>query len=85
MARIEDIVTRMRGGPGGIRFADLCRVCEHYFGEARQTGTSHRVYKTPWHGDPRINIQDDRGKAKAYQVKQVLKAIERLKYESHSR
>jgi hypothetical protein len=43
-----------------------------------QGGSSHRVYKTPWQGDPRINIQSHKGKAKAYQVKQVLLAIERL-------
>ena len=85
MSRVEDIVAQMRSGPKGIRFADLCRVCERYFGEPRQTGGSHRVYKTPWKGDPRVNIQDDRGKAKAYQVKQVLRAIERLEYESHSK
>ena len=85
MSRIEDIVVQMRSSPKGIRFADLCRVCERYFGEPRQTGGSHRVYKTPWQGDPRVNIQDERGKAKAYQVKQVLRAIERLEYESHSR
>jgi hypothetical protein len=29
-------------------------------------------------GDPRINIQNDNGKAKAYQVKQVLQAIEKI-------
>ncbi len=29
-------------------------------------------------GDPRVNIQNDKGMAKAYQVRQVLKAIERL-------
>ena len=33
---------------------------------------------TLWQGDPRVNIQDEKGMAKAYQVKQVLKAIERL-------
>jgi hypothetical protein len=44
----------------------------------RQLGTSHAIFKTPWVGDPRINIQDDKGKAKAYQVKQVLQAIEKL-------
>jgi len=33
--------------------------------------------KTPWQGDPRINIQNHKGKTKAYQVKQVLLAIER--------
>ena len=29
-------------------------------------------------GDPRINIQDDKGKAKVYQMRQVLQAIEKL-------
>jgi hypothetical protein len=44
----------------------------------RSEASSHRIYKTPWQGDPRVNIQNDNGMAKAYQVKQVLKAIERL-------
>jgi len=61
---------------------DLCKVCDLYFGEARQSGSSHRVYKTPWKGDPRVNIQNHKGKAKPYQVKQVLKAIEGLEMEN---
>jgi hypothetical protein len=28
-------------------------------------------------GDPRVNIQNDKGKAKAYQVRQVLAAIDK--------
>jgi hypothetical protein len=32
----------------------------------------------PWSGDPRINIQETKGKAKSYQVKQVLLAIDKL-------
>ncbi|MGV7292078.1 toxin HicA, partial [Mycobacterium kansasii] len=43
-----------------------------------QTGGSHIVLKMPWAGDPRVNIQDKGGKAKAYQVKQVLAAIDKL-------
>lgn len=85
MARVDDIVGQMRKNPKDIRFADVCRVCDHYFGLPRQKGSSHRVYKTPWQGDPRVNIQNAKGKAKSYQVKQVLKAIERLEYESHSK
>ena len=85
MARVDEIVEQMRQNPKGIRFADACRVCDHFFGEPRQKGSSHRVYKTPWQGDPRVNIQNDKGKAKAYQVKQVLRAIERLEYESRSK
>lgn len=78
MATIQDILNQMRENPKGIRFNDLCKVCDSYFGQARQSGSSHRVYKTPWRGDPRVNIQNAKGKAKPYQVRQVLQAIERL-------
>ena len=60
-------------------FSDLYRVCEHFLGEPRRKGTSHCVFKTPWLGDPRVNIQNDNGKARAYQVRQVVAAIRRLK------
>ena len=78
MSKIKDIIIQMNQSPNNMRFKDLCIVCDYYFGEARQRGSSHRIYKTPWQGDPRVNIQNDKGKAKAYQVKQVLMAIERL-------
>jgi len=78
MAKVEKIIAQMRNNPKGVSFQDLCKVCDSCFGEARQKGSSHRIYKTPWQGDPRVNIQNDKGKAKAYQVKQVLKAIDRL-------
>ncbi len=78
MAQINDLVAEMRRNPKGVRFQDLCRVCDFYFGEACQTSGSHRVYKTPWVGDPRVNVQNEKGMAKTYQVRQVLKAIERL-------
>ncbi len=78
MAKIKEILAQMKRNPKDVRFSDLCKVCDFYFGEARQRGTSHRTYKIPWKGDPRINIQNHKGKAKAYQVKQILLAIERL-------
>lgn len=81
MADVEGILARMRENPKGIRFADLCKVCDHYFGSPRQQGTSHRVYRMPWQGDPRVNIQNGKGKAKVYQVRQVIATIERLKRE----
>jgi hypothetical protein len=76
--RIKKLIKEMKENPKNIRFADLCKLCDIYFGEPRQKSSSHRVYKTPWQGDPRVNIQNSQGKAKAYQVKQVLKAIIRL-------
>jgi hypothetical protein len=85
MATISDLLVKMGKNPTNIRFSDLCRVCDHYFGEARQNSTSHKVYKMPWQGDPRVNIQNSNGKAKAYQVKQVLKAVEKLEDDDETR
>lgn len=78
---VENILAGMERNPVDVRFSDLCKVCDHYFGKPRQEGTNHRIYKTPWQGDPRLNIQNKKGKARMYQVRQVLKAIERLKFE----
>jgi hypothetical protein len=85
MSGTEKTIAQMQRNPKNIRFSDLCHVCDHYFGPPRQSGSSHMVYKTPWIGDPRVNIQNDKGKAKTYQVKQVLQAIERLHDENTAR
>ncbi|MBL4803991.1 MAG: toxin HicA [Alphaproteobacteria bacterium] len=77
MSEITDIAKGLRNNQKDVRFKDLKKVCDHYFGEPRISG-SHHIYKTPWKGDPRINIQKSGNKAKAYQVKQVLKAIDKL-------
>ena len=78
MSTVEKILEQMRTEPANVRFSELKRVCETYFGKPRQNGSSHAIYKTPWPGNPRVNIQNNKGKAKAYQVRQVLLAIERL-------
>jgi len=81
---IEAILVRMKRNPNNVRFRELCRVCEYYFGVPRIKKGSHRIYKMPWQGDPRVNIQNDKGMTKIYQVKQILRAIEKLenKYDS---
>lgn len=78
MANINELIIALQQNPKNVRFSDLCKICDHYFGEPRKKKSSHRVYKTPWQGDPRVNIQNDKGMAKAYQVKQVLLAIEKM-------
>lgn len=78
MTSVPDLVARMRQNPQGVSYRDLCRVCDTYFGESRQSGSSHRVCKTSWPGDPRVNIQNAGSRVKPYQARQVLAAIERL-------
>jgi hypothetical protein len=78
MGRAAKIVEQMRREPTNVRFSEMLKVCEEYFGPPRQSGTSHAVFKTPWPGNPRVNIQNDKGKAKAYQVRQVPLAIAKV-------
>jgi len=62
-----------------VRFSQLLGICEQFFGNYRVSG-SHHIFKTPWQGDPRINLQKGKDKnAKPYQVQQVLGALRKLK------
>lgn len=84
MSKMDKLLNAMALNPKNVRFSDLAKVCAYYFGELRNKGTSHHVYKTPWHGDPRVNIQKGKdGKAKAYQVRQVLSAVQKLENEEN--
>ena len=78
MSSIQKILDQMRHESANVRYGDLDRVCEEFFGKPRQWRTSRALFQTPWVGDPRINIQNDKGKAKGYQVRQVLTAIDEL-------
>jgi len=82
MANLEKLLEKMRAEPANVGFSDLKKVCTAYFGKPRQDGSSHAIFKTPWPGDPRVNIQNAKGKAKPYQVRQVLAAIDKLQGKS---
>lgn len=80
MPKFEDILADMRKNPVDVRFADACKVATGYFGEPRQNGTSHKIWLMPWAGNPRVNLQKSKGgKAKAYQVRQLIEAVDRLR------
>ncbi|ELB90978.1 hypothetical protein Rwratislav_21608 [Rhodococcus wratislaviensis IFP 2016] len=73
----------MRASPQSVTYTELFHFCCDVFGDPRQNGTSHAVFKTPWPGDPRVNIQKSKGgKAKPYQVDQVLAAYDKLMKEA---
>ncbi len=46
MDKAAEIFSKMKRRVVNIKFKDLCLVCDHYFGQARQKGSSHPVYKT---------------------------------------
>lgn len=74
---IDDLLHAMKNNPVGVRFADACKVADHFFGEPTQNKSSHRVWMMPWPGNPRVNMQNEKGSAKAYQVRQLVEAVER--------
>lgn len=80
MASVEKLLQAMRNNPKGVRFEDAVEVATEFLGAPRSKGTSHHIFHTPWPGDPRVNLQRGKdGKAKAYQIKQLLLAIEMLR------
>ena len=72
----EDI--KKLSNPKAVRFRDLLAICERRFGQPRIRG-SHHIFKMPWPGDPRINLQATGKFGKPYQVRDVVKALVRLK------
>ncbi|MEN3334296.1 MAG: hypothetical protein V7641_3661 [Blastocatellia bacterium] len=75
---IAAALKELSGNETNIRFVRLVTIATMFFGSPRIKG-SHYIFKMPWSGDPRINLQKERGKAKYYQVRQLISALERLK------
>jgi len=69
--------------PQNTRFEVLLSLCKKYFGSPRISG-SHHIFKMPWKGDPRLNLQKDGAMAKPYQVKQVMAVLEKLEKEEEN-
>ena len=77
MARLIKLIARARQSANNLSFDELCFIVEHIgFVFDRQKG-SHRIYKGTSYDMPIVNIQNCDGKAKPYQVKQVLDMIDR--------
>lgn len=83
MGLTEDI-EKLESGRKNTRMALLLRICQEYFGNPRVNG-SHHIFKTPWKGDPRINLQRDGNKAKPYQVDQVVAALRKVQEQKQSK
>lgn len=68
----EKLLERLAAGKlQNVPFADLCRLAEALgFGLERVRG-SHRIYRHREH-PARLTLQDRKGEAKAYQIRQLL-------------
>ena len=79
MVKCEEYLAVARNNPRGLSFAQLCTLAECYGFEYSRTKGSHQIFKRPGFMSI-MNFQDVGGKAKAYQVKQLLSAIDELVY-----
>ncbi|PVZ83535.1 toxin HicA [Serratia sp. S1B] len=82
MKELSNVIESLHQRQANIKFQELVKICNRWFGAPRTSSGSHKVYSMPWPGDPRVNIQRaDSGMAKVYQVRQVIAALVRLEAE----
>lgn len=76
MSKADKLLESIRNNPKDVRFSDAVKVATSYFGSPRIDG-SHHVFTVP--GGQRVNLQSGKdGKAKGYQVEQLIVAIDLL-------
>ena len=74
--RKKKLLQKVLAGSKNVRFADLVTLLEAFgFQESRIRG-SHHIFVHP-DVPEQVNVQNVKGEAKPYQVRQVLKLIER--------
>lgn len=76
--RCEEIIKELEGKKT-YPFAELVKLVTEAFGPHRVGKGSHQyIWKMPWAGNPRINLQPEKGDAKSYQIRQVIQALKKL-------
>lgn len=63
--------------PQGLRFTEACQLAEAFGFRRNRIKGSHTIFSRPGVREI-INLQNCGGKAKAYQVRQMLKLVEEL-------
>jgi len=63
-----------------VKFSDFIVLLNHFGFELRRINGSHHIYKNYAIGKS-INVQNDKGEAKSYQIKQFLQIIEEYELE----
>ncbi len=82
MASCDKILDKARRSPNNLTFTEICKLAAcHGWIERPENGSSHAVFIHPKLGKAAsalMNFQSRHGKAKPYQVKQLLNAIDGL-------
>jgi len=72
----KKLLAELTESPKNIRFERLCRIAEYFGFRFRGGKGSHRVFVHPQIPEI-LNFQDAGGKGKPYQVRQLIKLIEK--------
>lgn len=73
---IDKLIQKAERSPENVTFRELCRLCKHFGMKPRKGTGSHRVFKRTKPPAFSLSIQDDGGKAKPYQVRELLRLAE---------
>ncbi len=65
-----------RGSVANVRFLDMCRLVEAFGFVSLRVNASHHIFGHPNLAE-QLNLQDVRGQAKPYQIRQFLRLVER--------
>ncbi|MCX6678462.1 MAG: type II toxin-antitoxin system HicA family toxin [Methanothrix sp.] len=72
----QKLLQELQSNPKKIRFARICIIAEAFGFQTRRGTGSHRIYYRDGIREI-LNFQNEGGWAKAYQVKQFIKIVER--------
>ena len=83
VGRWQELLETARRSPANVRFRDLCGLLMRLGYELDRKRGSHRIYRHPRRRDlPIVNLQEGgTGKAKPYQVREVLGIVDTYKLE----
>lgn len=81
MNKCDKLLMKARNSVSNLSFSEICRLAECFGFEFQRQKGSHVIYEHPnleIEQNRLMNFQNFKGKAKSYQVKQLLKAISYL-------
>ncbi len=74
----EKFYKKIRNNQKNVKFDDIVNFLEYLEFKRISKGSSHEIYKR--NGVPeRVNIQENKGEVKPYQVKQILRIVDTYK------
>jgi len=77
MGNLKKLFQKAISKPNNLSFEDACSLAECIGFEFKRQKGDHKIFKNPKLKNEIINLQNVSGKAKPYQVKQLLKIIEK--------